>query len=318
MKVGLRNRVHYRPLTPAQRGALARYPRALIVDAAIRSGSTLRSLVTLLRPDGRPVAGDLAAFYAIDGLFDESRATLRDDLGVEIRSLFRLPLGAPTEPVGRYCRRWLGATLGELERPGRDDRAHWMDVVLDYCRKKLDRPARPPERRACDELEETLRQALDEGERGAQTCLESSCDPPRPSVVKHLDVTFALREPRPRNVLHGFMCNSMPPEFIESCALALATQQDYDRFERDWLVLHRRLLTNPSSERWRFLACVSYWLRRHGSPDEVERVRAALDEFRRSQGAYTVPMFADIPVDRERRDVFQARCRTLISVLASS
>ena len=45
------------------------------------------------------------------------------------------------------------------------------------------------------------------------------------------------------------MCNSMPAHFIVVCALALATQQDYDWFDRDWLILHKRLLTNASSQR---------------------------------------------------------------------
>jgi hypothetical protein len=63
-----------------------------------------------------------------------------------------------------------------------------------------------------------------EGERGAEARLEHACYPPRPSLVKHLDVKYALREPRTRNILRGFLCNSMPSEFIESCALALATQ----------------------------------------------------------------------------------------------
>ena len=317
VKVGLKKHLHYRPLTSAQRSAVARHPRALIVDAAIRSGKTLQSLVSLLRPDGRPHNLEITAFYAIDGLFDESREVLKGSLGVEIRSLFRLPLGAPTESVGRYCRKWLNTTLGELETPGPSEQAPWANVVLDYCRKKLENSGRPPKQRSPEELERVLRRALDEGERGAQACLESSCDPPRSSVVKHLDVTYALREPRTRNVLHGFMCNSMPADFIESCALALATQQDYDWFDRDWLILHKRLLTNTSSQRWQFLACVSYWIRRHGNREQIERVRSVVDEFRRSQSPTFVPMFEDIYVDKNGHDVLQSRCRTLMSVLAT-
>ena len=88
----------------------------LIVDAAIRSGKTLQSLAGILRAGERLPIKEVVAFYALDGLFNEPREELEKSLEVEIRSLFRLPLGAPTEPVGRYCRQWLNETLGELDQ----------------------------------------------------------------------------------------------------------------------------------------------------------------------------------------------------------
>ncbi len=316
VKVGLKNRMHYRPLTKAQRRDLAKYPRALIVDAAIRSGKTLQSLVGILRAEERLSIKEFLAFYALDGLFNEPREELEKNLKVKIRSLFRLPLGAPTEPVGRYCRQWLNQTLGELDQVANGEHAPWIDVVRDYCQRKLEHSGRPVRERSSEELEMSLRRALDEGERGAQARLEQSCDPPRSSLVKHLDVAYTLREPQTRNVLHGFMCNSMPLDFIESCALALATQKDYDWFDRDWLALHKKILTNSASQRWKFLAYISYWIRRHGSPKQVERIRATVDSFRRSQGPVTVPMFADMQLESDEREVLQSRCKILLSVLS--
>ena len=93
VRVGLKNRAHYRPLTNSQRLALGRCPRALIVDAAIRSGKTLQSLVGILRKDSHLSIKVSIGFYAIDGLFDKPRIEMEKELGVEIRSLFRLPLG---------------------------------------------------------------------------------------------------------------------------------------------------------------------------------------------------------------------------------
>src|SRR5262249_35890268 len=161
-------------------------------------------------------------------------------LEIEIRSLFRLPLGAPTEPVGQHCGRRMNETLAELTTPTAA-RVTWVNVVRDYCRKKL-RGSRCVVRMfPGDGTDRRMRWALEEAERGTEARLEQSCHPPTSSLVKHLDVGYALGDPRTRNVLHGFLCNSMPPDFIEWCALALATQKDYEWLDHDWLVLHRRL-----------------------------------------------------------------------------
>jgi hypothetical protein len=109
----------------------------------------------------------------------------------------------------------------------------------------------------------------------------------------------------------------MPPEFIETCALALATQRDYDWLDRDWLALHKRLFTNAASQRWRFLACISYWVRQHGNTSQVRRVREAIDEFQRSQASTAPSLFADVLDEPDLPDSLAARCETLISVLSN-
>jgi hypothetical protein len=322
VKIGLKDRTHYRRLTYAQRRALARCSRALVVDAAVRTGKTLQSLVGMLRGGANPSARNIVAFYAFDGLFEEPRKELERELYVEIRSLFRLPLGMPTEPVGRHCRERISETLAELEETDSTERQDkWIGVVRAYCRKKLATAGRPPKPDVkatnAGRVEQSLRRAFDEGERGTQARLEHACDPPQPSLVKHLDVEYALQEPRTRNVLHGFLCNSMPAEFIEWCALALATQQDYDWLDRDWLVLHKRFFTNADSDRWQFLACVGYWIRRQGRPEVVGRIRTAVAEFCRCEAKpFVASLFPELPADGEDADPLQARCQTLLSVLS--
>jgi hypothetical protein len=316
VKVGLKNRSHFRPLTKKQREELASYPRTLIVDAAIRSGKTLQSLVGVLRSDRRVEPKEVVAFYAFDGLFDESREEMQHSLGVQIRSLFRLPLGSPTEPVGEYCRHRLRETFDQLNEAEGQQSALWVDAVRGYCQSKLKFVGRPAKKPHSDDVESRLRQALDEGERGVPARLERSCYPPRSSLVKHLDVSYALQEPRTRAVLHGFMCNSMPLDFIESCALALATQKDYDWFDRDWLVLHKRILTNPASQRWKFLVYVSYWARRHGTPDQIRRIRATVEDFKRTQAPATIPLFPQLEAGDERDEALRSRCETILAVFS--
>lgn len=316
VKIGLESRTHYRPLTTDQRRALGKCRRAVIVDAAIRTGKTLQSLVGVLRDGSVPAVTEIAAFYAFDGLFREPRQELERNLNVEVRSLFRLPLGAPTEPVGQHCRRRLTATLEEIDAANGTAPPAWVEAIRAYCTKKLDpagRPAKPP---PAANTHTVLRRAIDEGQRGTEARLEHACDPPRSSLVKHLDVAYALREPRTRNVLHGFLCNSMPPDFIEWCALALATQKDYDWFDRDWLMLHKRLLTNSASARWQFLVCVAYWIRRDGNAKQIRRVRAAIDDFRRTEVSNSETLFPSLAVAPESPESLKSRCDTLLAVLS--
>jgi hypothetical protein len=110
----------------------------------------------------------------------------------------------------------------------------------------------------------------------------------------------------------------MPSDFIEWCALALATQKDYDWLDRDWLALHKRLFTNSASPRWQFLACISYWIRQHGNGEQVRQVRDAVDEFRRAQVSDARSLFANQAGESEPPESLEARCKTLISVLSDS
>jgi len=271
--VGRRASAHFRQLTELQRCHIAESPRVVVVDAAIRTGKTLRSIVSALRRGPRPIVDEIFAFYAFDGLFQRPREELESSLGVKVRSLFRLPLGAPTKPVGEHCRRRLRDTLAEIEALEGEAPPVWIDVLRTYCKKKLARVHLGKKRSsAVGDVADHLRQALNEGQRGTEARLEQSCHPPKVSLVKHLDVEYALSEPRTRNVLRGFLCNSMPPDFIEWCALALATQKDYDWLDSDWLALHKRLFTNSASPRWQFLACISYWIKQQGDDEQVRRV----------------------------------------------
>lgn len=315
VKVGFESCNHYRPLTADQRRALAKCRRAVIVDAAIRTGKTLQSLISLLRGGPVPAVSDVKAFYAFDGLFQEAREKLEREVKVEVRSLFRVPLGAPTEPLGRHCRRRLSETLAEITESNDDEALRWARAVREYCLKKLEPTARPIKMAPSRDVRIDLRLAIDEGLRGTQARLEQACDPPRPSLVKHLDVPFALREPRTRNVLHGFLCNSMPPEFIEWCALALATQRDYDWLDRDWLVLHKRFFTNSASERWQFLTCIGYWIRQEGNVKQMERIRGAVEEFRRTEVSDGETLFPDALDAPGSPNSFESRCDTLAEVL---
>jgi len=203
----------------------------------------------------------------------------------------------------------------ELERPLNRTSAAWMQIVRNYCKKKLEVSPMSPKKRKASTVHRDLRRAFEEGEGGAAARLQHACDPPRPSLVKHLDVSYALREPRTRNVLHGFLCNSMPPEFVESCALALATQEDYGWLDRDWLTLHKRLFTNSASPRWQFLTCIGFWMRTRASSSEVERVRRAIMDFRRRNAREeSLSLFPEAPAVPS--ETLRDRCETLLSVLA--
>jgi hypothetical protein len=312
--VGLKTRKHFRPLKETQKRRLERYQGAVVVDAAIRTGNTLRSFVEILRSDGDPAVNRLCGFYVFDGLFDGNRDVLKKELGVEIRSLFQLPLSPPIQPIGQYCRERLGSTLEQVRKVDMLAQPRWVAVVNDYCEKRLTKPRWHVVR---DQNPETnLQLAIEEWERGPQARLERSGIEGKSSILKQLDVQFALHEPKTRMVLSGFLCNSMPDDFIEWCALALASQNEYEWLDMDWLLLHQEMLARPKSRRWEFLACVLYWMKSQGDVGTVERTRHALQEFVARRGTQTLSLFPDsMDLGQRVDDSLDARCRCLISIL---
>jgi hypothetical protein len=149
---------------------------------------------------------------------------------------------------------------------------------------------------------------MDEWQRGEQARLERSCSLEKPSLLKQLDVQFALREPKTRMVLRGFLSNSMPPEFIEWCALAVSSQNEYDWLDADWLLLHEDILSDDRTKRWQFLAYILYVMKTRATTDTVTKVRTTLREFARSRIASIPCLFPDL-------DLVQTRCQYLESIL---
>jgi len=130
--------------------------------------------------------------------------------------------------------------------------------------------------------------------------------------MKHLDARYALREPATRNVLDGFVCNSMPDTFVEGCALALDTQQYYEWFDAAWLKQRQHLFSDRTSKRWQFIAYIVYRMTQLNDPTLRVRASSAINDFRQLCDQRRPTLFPDNP------SVLHERCQCLLDILAES
>lgn len=307
--VGQANRKCFQPLTAKQRQHLSQFDVAVVVDAAVRTGNTLRSFVQLLKCTEKPVVQRICGFYAFDGLFEADRRAILEEVGVTILSLVKLPLGRPIRPIGQYCREQMRAALRTLEERYPNTEPAWTGLIRNYCNTKLGRHRWQP--RPSGDAKRRLTDAMEDWQRGPEARLERSCYSEKPSVLKQLDVQFALHEPKTRMVLRGFLSNSMPPEFIEWCALAVASQYEYDWLDTDWLLLHENLLAAKDTQRWKFLAYIFYVMKTRANTGTITRVRLALQKFAANRRASAPTLFPHL-------DTVQTRCEHLEAILAES
>jgi hypothetical protein len=272
VEIGQRNQKHFSGLSGNQAERLAtKGGRAVVVDAMFRTGKTLQSLIHVLKKNS--FVKDIAAFYVFDGSFRETQESLLGELGTPIRSLFRLPLGQPTEPAGDYWRERLQETMTKIE----NSQAPWAQVLREYCAWKLRVPGRAKKSEGCSPKVD-VPHAIEEGVVGPVSRIKRAQECGKGPMVNKLDVGSALREPRTRNIIHGIVCNSTPMSVVEHLVLDLATQNDYDWLDYDWLVLHRNLFTDQR-KLWRFLACIAFWIKQDGDQKVITRVSNAFAGF---------------------------------------
>ena len=100
-------------LTDEQYRRLSCYDTVVIVDAAIRTGDTISAIVHALDCEPLLKRPKFAAFCVLDALSIVSKSELAEQLGIEIRTLFKLPLTPPTEEV----RHWVAAQKAINARP---------------------------------------------------------------------------------------------------------------------------------------------------------------------------------------------------------
>jgi hypothetical protein len=278
----------FRHLTDSQLEAVRLHDGVLIVDAAIRTGQTLKSLLYVLRESKCVPADRIASLYAMDGLSDADRSSIEDEAGIRVRSAFRFPLSPPTTPLEPYFKGLFRKILStRVDLP-----ADSVSPLMEYCRRRLEpHGGRQAHTLDCNSI---VRQALQDGLRGPEARLERVCRHPRSAVLrKHLDM-WVLRDPRRQVALQSFVCNSMQPQVIEWSALALATQLKYEWLDTDWLIQHRHIIASPESRDWEFLTFIVYRLRTDADPATVRRVRNSLQEFSSYCEEDSLPLFRKV------------------------
>lgn len=303
-------------VTEEQRRELAKHTRAILVDAAIRTGKNLAVMMHLLRDaEGAPIQ-EVVPFYALNGLSPDRQEQLQREHRLTIQAVFDFPLSPPIkETVGRYNRKRLAKTLDKLAglAPAEEHQL-WVAFLRQYCKRHMERPRNIHPGQNLKKAEADLQNAQAEGQHGPQVLLRwEKPQRPHPGVLKRLDVEHLLIDPTIRNILYGFVYNSMPPSVIEWSALALASQNVYDWFTKDWLITHQEFFTRRRIH-WEFLVGIAYWIKEHGDAGLIEEVRSALREFSDwAQRPDPCPLFPSEEAVAMQGDL-NSRCKVLLSV----
>lgn len=311
--VGLPVAEHYWSISEAQTRELSKADQIFIVDAAIRTGKTLELFASVLKSCGECATSKLHSFYVFDGMSDDDRRRVEKRVGMSVSSLYRVPLGMPTAPVGPMCRERFQVTLDSL----RDrEPSHAADILWNYCRKRTMWQARRRPAQRLDSMISLTRAVRNSCVHNGWQLDESRANP-RAGLIKGLDANHVLNEPRTRAALHGFLCNSMPQEFIEWCALALSANDDFSWLDHDWLTLHKDLFTQVMSERWQFLVCVADWLRESGQKQAVVKVRECVERFRNQHRSSRPVLFPEFPSEPRELSVLAERCNAVLQMLTA-
>ena len=300
-------------LSDSQFRRLACYDGVIIVDAAIRTGDTIAAITQAIDDKWLRKHTRFIAFCILDALSGRTRCSLAQELAVDIRSLFSLPLAPPTEQVRHWTvnqkaiirERLLSA--GEFESVRR--------VLGNYCDPP---PARRPKASPPRSIEETsglVNKAVSQVRTEyAVTSISEACRSNRPNLIRHLPLDEAVHDQRVQALLMGVVFNSMTPSFKESAVFALAAARKFEWMNLDWLRCNRSFFT-AKSECWKSVAVVECQMKLEERKSELARFRDALATYRKlSVGGGNVK----IPCEQSQIKLFDEYEATVSTANASS
>lgn len=261
---------------------LASYETVLIADAALRTGDTLSALIRAIEDKWLLKHVQFVALCVLNALSDVPRTELASTLGVEIRTLFDLPLSPPTEEVRHWANMQKAQIRTRMVSSGAF--ANLEQVLLGYC-APAKRGGSPP----CGDVE-TTRELLENAVRSAQTTMNGSeriaaaCTGTKPQFIRHLPVAEVVHDRNVQELLIGVMFNSVKPSLKESAAFALAAARNYEWMTLDWLKLNRPFIAS-SGDAWKSIVMVECEMKLSGRRRELMCFRDATLEFREEECA---------------------------------
>ncbi len=250
----------------------------VIVDAAIRSGSTLRSQVEILQSHDLP---RIEAFYVLDLRRERDRVAHEIEIGIPINSMFRIPFGfAPAESVKQLLKARFEPLAKCIDGSNYSDSV--KAVIKTFYQRMFEAKRRAWPQEVVGEKIETI---LKKGAADPDDLVEEMAIGQRPnfSLTGFLDAREGLMDKSQQRDANYSINNTATPSLLKELALTLTSHGDYSWFNRNWLLLHEQLFTTGDS-RWDFLTAVAFDAvkRAPGSAiemhDEVLEYRAAVDQ----------------------------------------
>ena len=286
----------------------------VIVDAAIRTGDTLRSQVDLLRAAGKT---NIVAFYVLDLRREMDRRVHEESIAVPVYSLCRIPLGfGPARSIKSILKRRYKELVQEIESA--DVGPASKNAVRLFCekfvhRRKSGRAA--PHTKTIQGAD--IEKELQKGSTQPSEIIEHVAKGNRNNVSLtgffNADQLFE-NEDQARDARYAIN-NTASPAFTRDLALLFAAQGEYSWLTKNWLVLHEDFLTKRESQ-WEFLAGIAFDARSKNASGH-QSLRAAFEQFRDTIRE------REMRKDRDRflfeseleKPVFEERCDALLELL---
>jgi hypothetical protein len=264
-------------LSQPQYNCVTAYQNVVLVDAAIRTGESLTAMTRALADSNVCAGRRIVGFCVLDALSRVSREELATTLGIEIRTLFRVPLAPPTERVRNWMSSQKVLIHDELMRSG-----HFAEVES-LLRKYCEHVRRPTSRGPDASLDQT-RSALEKAsweshlQERAVEYIGTACKEGKVALIRHLPLDQVVHDRSVQSLLMGVMYNSMKPSFKESAVFALAAARNYDWMTYEWLQCNRPFLGSPTNS-WKSVLMIECKMKLDDRVTELAIFRDALKTF---------------------------------------
>ena len=253
------------------------YDTILLVDAAIRTGDSVAAMARALDDMWLKQHSRVMAVCVLDALSGKSRLELSAALGLEIRTLFNLPLAPPTEEVRHWANRQKAIIREQMLSSGTFTSV--QHILESYC--QTSHPFRIEADKSLAQTQTMLEAAVSQrrSPKNAAISLDVACTEGKPRLIRHLAVDDVVHDRAIQDMLLGVMFNSMKPSFKESAAFALAAAQNYDWMTIDWLKCNRPFLA-AECDAWKSILMVECNMKLTNRTRELTRFREAALEYR--------------------------------------
>lgn len=255
----------------------ARHRTIVLVDAAVRTGDSLTAMAHIVDDLSLRNGRRIVAFCVLDALAQCSRAELAANLGVDIRTLFQVPLAPPTERLRNWMSSRKAAIRHAILESGQFSQVE--SVLKSYCERAKRSAARTPPATP-EETLAVIRKAEDdarEPERAAEYIGEA-CRLGKVALIRHLPLDQVVHDRSVQSLLLGVMYNSMKPSFKESAVFALGAAENFEWMNYEWLQCNRPFLASPTHA-WKSVLMIECQMRLEERTRELSRFRDALDQF---------------------------------------
>lgn len=269
-------------LTDVQFRRLACHEAVVLVDAAVRTGDSISAMADAVNDEWFRKHTDVLAFCVLDSLSSLSLSDLSASVGINIRTLFKLPLAPPSEDIGHWTNSQKAAIRKKIHESGAFASVEQaLGGYFDPPRRRIESDSGAA--RSLDETKALVEGAIAHAQAanfGAKE-IGRACHESKSSVIRHLTVDEVVHDDRVQDLLLGVMYNSMSPSFKESAALGLAAAGNYDWMELEWLKCNRSFLASRGNS-WKSIPLIECEMRLTNHTSELARFRKAAMEFRGS------------------------------------